>query len=183
MWLVFSSLFSIKISPLLVDVGTLLNHVKSCIPWLCGDCLLVVDLIHFRFRCRVFNSVFLCCLIGDRTSTVPEYPKYQYLIQVCFTLEVYLLHIIFNYIDLSFSSLQLSITNFRFSVERNTVSSVWWDLAKLHFHIILPPLSPLYFIINNVLPFSTLLCTWYSRGSNFCVQVWGDHDIMCHLPD
>ena len=42
--LVFSYLFSLKISPLLpVDVVTLPNHVKSCIPWLCGDCLLVVD--------------------------------------------------------------------------------------------------------------------------------------------
>jgi len=31
--LIFSSLFSINISPLLsVDVGTLLNHVKSCVP-------------------------------------------------------------------------------------------------------------------------------------------------------
>ena len=35
---VFSSLFSIKISPLLpVDVGTLSNHVKSSILWLFGD--------------------------------------------------------------------------------------------------------------------------------------------------
>ena len=66
---IFSSLYSIKISPLLpVDVGTLLNHVKSCVSWLCGDCLLVVDL-SFRFRCRVFDFVFLCCLIGDKSST------------------------------------------------------------------------------------------------------------------
>jgi len=35
--LIFSYLFSIKISLLLpVDVGTLLNHVKSGILWLCG---------------------------------------------------------------------------------------------------------------------------------------------------
>ena len=70
--LVFSSLFSIKFSPLLpMDVGTLPNHVKSCVLWLCGDlvfnCLPVVDFL--RVRCRVFNSAFLCCLIGDRSST------------------------------------------------------------------------------------------------------------------
>ena len=41
------------------------NHVKSCVTWLCGDCLLVVDLLRFRTRCRVFNLVFLYCLIGD----------------------------------------------------------------------------------------------------------------------
>ena len=67
--LVFSSLFSIKIFSLPVDVGTLPNHVKSCVPWLYGDCLLVVDLLCFRFRCQVFDLVFLCCLIGDRSST------------------------------------------------------------------------------------------------------------------
>ena len=69
--LAFSSLFSIKISLLLpVDVGTLPNNVKSYVFWLCGDysfnCLLVVDFLRFRFRRRVFDSVFLCCLIGDR---------------------------------------------------------------------------------------------------------------------
>jgi len=32
--------------------------------------LLVVDLLRFHFRCRVFNSVFLCCWIGDRSSTI-----------------------------------------------------------------------------------------------------------------
>ena len=36
--LIFSSMFSIKISPLLpVDVGTLPNHVKSGVFWLSGD--------------------------------------------------------------------------------------------------------------------------------------------------
>jgi len=30
----------------------------------------VVDLIRFRFRYRVFNLVFLCCLISDRSSTI-----------------------------------------------------------------------------------------------------------------
>ena len=62
--------FSINISPLLpVDVGTLPNHVKSCVSWLCGDSLLVVDLLRFRFCCQVFDLVFLYCLIVDRSST------------------------------------------------------------------------------------------------------------------
>jgi len=30
----------------------------------------VIDLLCFHFRCRVFNSVFLCFLIGDRSSTI-----------------------------------------------------------------------------------------------------------------
>ena len=41
-----------------MDVGILPNHVKSCVSWLCGDCLLVVDFLRFCFRCRVFNSMF-----------------------------------------------------------------------------------------------------------------------------
>ena len=93
--LVFSTPFSIKISPLLpVDVGTLPNQVKYRVPWLCGNYLLVVDLLCFRFLCRVFNSVFLYCLIGDKSSTIgirvmaskmtmttkfvtPRFPKYM----------------------------------------------------------------------------------------------------------
>jgi len=67
--IVFSS---INISALLpVDVGTLTNHIKSCVPWLCGDYLLMVDL-RFRFCCRVFDLVFLCSLIGNRSSTPLE---------------------------------------------------------------------------------------------------------------
>ena len=50
-----------------MDVGTLPNHDKSCVSWLCGDCLLVVDLL--SFHCRVSNSVLLCCLIGDISLT------------------------------------------------------------------------------------------------------------------
>jgi len=66
--LVFSSLFWIKISPLLpVDAGTLPNHVKSGISlvvcWFSLNCLLMVDLLCFRFRCWVFNS-----MIGDRSQ-------------------------------------------------------------------------------------------------------------------
>ena len=69
--LIFSSLFSIKITPLLpLDVDTLLNHSKSCVSWLCGDFLLVVDLLCFRFHCRAFNSVVLYCLIGNRSLTI-----------------------------------------------------------------------------------------------------------------
>jgi len=30
----------------------------------------VIDLLRFRFRCRVFNLVFLYCLIGDRSLTI-----------------------------------------------------------------------------------------------------------------
>jgi len=57
-----------------MDVGTLPNHVKSGVLWLRGDFsfnyLLVVDLLRFRFRYWIFNSVFLCCSIGDRSSTI-----------------------------------------------------------------------------------------------------------------
>ena len=53
-----------------MNVGTLPNHIKSCVPWLCSDCLLVVYLLRFRFRCRVFDLVLLCCLISDRSSTI-----------------------------------------------------------------------------------------------------------------
>ena len=30
----------------------------------------MVDLLRFRFRCQVFDLVFLCYLIGDRSSTI-----------------------------------------------------------------------------------------------------------------
>jgi len=30
----------------------------------------MVDFLRFRFRCRVFKSVFLYCLIGDRSTTI-----------------------------------------------------------------------------------------------------------------
>ena len=60
-----------------MDVGTLPNHVKSYVLWLCGDsfnCLLVVDLLRFyfcfRFHCRVFNSVFFLLFDRDRSSTI-----------------------------------------------------------------------------------------------------------------
>ena len=56
-----------------MNVGTLSNHVKLGVFfimwWFSFNYLLVVDLLRFRFRCRVFNSVFFCCLIGDRSST------------------------------------------------------------------------------------------------------------------
>ena len=32
--------------------------------------MLVVDLPRFRFCYRVFDLVFLCCLIGNKTSTI-----------------------------------------------------------------------------------------------------------------
>ena len=62
--LIYSFLFSIKIFPFPVDVGTLSNRVKSCVPWLCGDCLLVVDLLRFRFV--VESSTWCVPLLFDR---------------------------------------------------------------------------------------------------------------------
>jgi len=59
-----------------VDVGTLPNNVKYCVPWLYGDCLLVVDLLRFRFQCQVFDLVFLCCLINDGSSTASSRATY-----------------------------------------------------------------------------------------------------------
>jgi len=71
--LVFSSLFSIKISPLLlVDIGTLPNHIKSYISWF----LLVISFLFYllavdslqSFHCRAVNSAFLCYMIADRSQ-------------------------------------------------------------------------------------------------------------------
>ena len=70
--IIFSSLFSIKkISLLPVDVGTLLNHVKSGVSWF----LVVISFFYLlagdplqSFCCRADNSVFLYCLIGDRSQ-------------------------------------------------------------------------------------------------------------------
>ena len=80
--LVFSSLFSIKIFSLLpVDVGTLLNHVKSGVLWLCDDysfnCLLVVDFLRYSFRYGVFHVMILRCMINARSST-PLIALYYY---------------------------------------------------------------------------------------------------------
>jgi len=73
--LVFSSLFTIKISPLLlVDEGTLPNHVKFGVFFyflvvISFFCLLAVDSLQF-FCCRAVNSVFFCYLIGDRSQQI-----------------------------------------------------------------------------------------------------------------
>jgi len=79
------------------------------------NCLLVVDLL--RFRCRVFNSVFLCCCI--------DIDKQQAMLSLCsgfgfnrlavLLLDIYICSVVLTFVQVPiFTTQRLGLTSQRF---------------------------------------------------------------------